>query len=114
VAAGSLTTQVVPNTGLAITTSTPTATDGDTCATGAGVFLYVSNTSGSSINVTLATPGTVDGDLAIADRTVAVANSATTLIPLTSLYRNPATGRALVTCSATTGVAVAVLRVPTS
>jgi len=112
-AAGSLTTQVVSNAGLAITTSTPTATDGDRCQTGAGVFYYVNNGSGSSINVTLTTPGTVEG-LAVADRVVAVANAATTLIPLADLYRDPATGRALVTCSATSTVKVAVLRVPTS
>lgn len=112
-AAGSITTQVVPNTGLTVTTTTPTATDGDTCQTGAGVFYLVNNTSGSSVTVTLTTPGTVDG-LAIADRTVGAAATAVSLVPLTDLYRDPATGRALVTCSTTTGVKVAVIRVPTS
>lgn len=111
-AAGSITTQTVPHTGLTISTGTPTATDGDTCQTGSGVFYYVNNGSGASVTVTLITPGTVDGDLAIADRTVTVASGATALIPLTSLYRDPATGRALVTCSATSSVAVAVIRVP--
>lgn len=112
-AAGSLTTQVVPNAGLAITTSTPTATDGDTCQTGPGIFYYVNNGSGSSITVTLTTPGTVDG-LAISDRSVTVAASATTLIPLTNLYRDPTTGKATVTCSSTSSVKVAVIKVPTS
>jgi hypothetical protein len=110
-AAGSLTTQVVPHAGLALATSTPTATDGDTCQTGSGIFYYVNNTSASSVTVTLATPGTVDG-LAVADRTVTVAASATTLIPLIALYRNPANGRALVTCSPTPSVKVAVVAVP--
>lgn len=112
-AAGSLTTQVAANTGLTVTTTTPTATDGDTCQTGAGTFYLVNNTSGSSVTVTLATPGTVDG-LAIADRTVGAGAGAITLIPLADLYRDPSTGRGLVTCATTTGVKVAVIRVPTS
>jgi hypothetical protein len=113
-AAGSITTQVVPHAGLTVTTTTPTATDGDTCQTGGGVFYLVNNTSGSSVTVTCTTPGTVDGNLAVADRTVGAAANSITLIPMIDLYRDPATGRALVTCATTTGVKVAVIRVPTS
>jgi hypothetical protein len=112
-AAGSITTQVVPHAGLTITTTTPTATDGDTCQTGGGVFYLINNTSGSAVTVTCTTPGTVDG-LAITDRTVSAAANSITLIPMIDLYRDPSTGRATVTCATTTGVKVAVIRVPAS
>lgn len=111
-AAGSITTQVVPSAGLTVTTTTPTATDGDTCQTGGGMFYLVNNTSGSSVTVTLTTPGVVDGNLAIADRTVGAAANGVTLIPLKDLYRDPSTGRATVTCATNVGVKVAVIRVP--
>lgn len=113
-AAGSITTQVVPHAGLTVTTASPTATDGDTCQTGGGVFYLVNNASGSTVTVTCTTPGTVDGSLTIADRTVSAAANSITLIPMIDLYRDPSTGRALVTCSSTTNVTVAVIRVATS
>lgn len=112
-AAGSITTQVVPNAGLTISTTTPTATDGDTCQTGSGLFYLVNNTSGSAVTVTAATPGTVDG-LAIADRTASASANAISLLPLIDLYRDPDTGKATITCSTTTGVKVAVIKVPAS
>lgn len=109
-----LTTRVVGNTGLRVDDKfTAAGAGGDDCATGRGVFLLVKNTSGSAVTVTLATPQTVDGDLAVADRTFSVA--ATTgehCIPVSDLYRDPATGRAAITYSATTNVTVCVVRVP--
>jgi hypothetical protein len=104
-----LPTQVVAPTGTALT-FTAASGGGDTCVTGSDVQLYVKNGSGSSITVTLATPGTVDGDLAIADRTVTVAAGAETAVPMTDLYRNPSTGVASITYSAVTTVTVAVVR----
>jgi hypothetical protein len=104
-----LPTQVVAPTGTALNFDNA-AGGGDTCVTGSDVRLYVKNGSGSSVTVTLATPGTVDGDLAIADRTVTVAAGATTAIPMTDLYRNPSTGVASITYSAVTTVTVAVVR----
>lgn len=104
-----LSTQVVAPTGTALTFAAATV-GGDTCATGSDVRLFVKNGSGSSITVTLVTPGTVDGDLAIADRTVTVAAGAETAIPMTDLYRNPSTGVASITYSAVTTVTVAVVR----
>jgi hypothetical protein len=92
----------------------PATSGGDDCQTGAGVFLVVKNADASSHTVTLVTPGTVDGDLAIADRAVVVAAGKTELIPLTATYRNPATGRANITYDAVTSVSVAVIRVSTS
>lgn len=105
-----LPTQVVAPTGTALNFTAAAVSGGDTCATGSDVRLFVKNGSGSSIIVTLATPGTVDGDLAIADRAVSVAAGATTAVPMTDLYRDPTTGVASITYSATTTVTVAVVR----
>jgi len=90
---------------------TAAAAGGDTCQTGAGVLLLVKNGDGADHTVTLATPGTVNG-LAIADRAVTVAAGAEVAIPVTSVYRDPATGRAAITYDAVTSVTVAVVRVP--
>jgi hypothetical protein len=110
-----LVTQVVPNVGVDISTSLVAATNGDTAACGSSTFLLVKNASGAGITVTIATPGVVDGRLAIADSTspsIAL-TSGLGLIPLPSaLYADPTTGLATVTYSATSSVTVAVVRVP--
>ncbi|MEU2992588.1 hypothetical protein ABZ772_19870 [Streptomyces griseoincarnatus] len=105
-----LSTTVAPLTGAAVT-YTAAAGGGDTCQTGAGVLLLVKNDDASSHIVTLVTPGTVNG-LAIADRAIAVAAGTEVAIPVTSDYRNPATGRASITYDGVTDVTVAVVRVP--
>lgn len=108
-----LATNVVPLQGLRFDNLLVAAAGGgDDCEAGAGVILIVKNTDASTKTVTLVTPETVDGDLAVADRAVVVA--ATTgfeLIPVTSRYRDPVTGRASITYSAVTGVTVCVVRV---
>jgi hypothetical protein len=111
-----LTTNVVPTAGLRFDNLLVAAAGGgDTAETGAGVFLVVKNASGSSITVTVATPETFDGDLALADRTVSVAaTTGQSFIPLTARYRDPATGVAAITYSAVTTVTVGVFRVATS
>ncbi|MFG2328249.1 hypothetical protein ACGFMM_01350 [Streptomyces sp. NPDC048604] len=110
-----LTTNVVPLTGLRFDNLlTAAAGGGDDCATGAGVLLVVSNGDASPHTVTLATPETVDGDLAVADRAVVVAAGAEAVIPVTSRYRNPSTGRCAITYDGVTSVTVAVVRVATS
>lgn len=110
-----LTTNVVPRAGLRFDDLlTAAAGGGDDCATGAGVLLIVKNADASSHTVTLATPETVDGDLAVADRAVAVAAGAQALIPVTDRYRNPSTGRCAITYDGVTSVTVAVIRVATS
>lgn len=107
-----LATNVVPLTGLQLDAALVAATSGgDTAPTGAGVFLVVKNADASSHTVTLATPGTVDGDLAVADRTITVAAGKTEFIPVTATYRNPTSGRAAITYDAVTSVSVAVVRV---
>lgn len=84
---------------------------GDTAPVGAGLFLVVKNADASPHTVTLVTPATVDGDLAVADRAVTVAAGKTELIPLTATYRDPTTGRASLTYDAVTSVSVGVFRV---
>ena len=108
-----LSTQVVPVTGLRYDNTLVAASASDTAETGGGVFLVVKNASGSSITVTVATPETFDGDLALADRTVTVAaTTGQSFIPLTARYRDSSTGLATITYSATTSVTVGVFRVP--
>jgi hypothetical protein len=110
-----LVTQVVPNVGVDISTSLVAATNGDTAACGQGTFLLVKNASGAGITVTLATPGVVDGRLAIADSTspsIALTSGLGVIPLISSLYADPTTGLATITYSATSSVTVAVVRVP--
>ena len=110
-----LTTHALPLVGLQLDAQLVAATSGgDDCQAGAGVVLVVKNADSAAHTVTLVTPQTVDGDLAVADRTVTVAAGKTEFIPVTTTYRNPATGRATLTYDAVTSVTVAVIRVATS
>lgn len=107
-----LTTHPVPLTGLQLDAQLVAATaGGDDCQTGAGVFLAVKNADATAHTVTLATPGTIDGDLAIPDRAVVVAAGKTSFIPVTDRYRNTGTGRAAITYDGVTSLSVAVIRV---
>jgi hypothetical protein len=105
-----LTTNVVPLAGLRIDNLfTSAAGGGDDAETGAGVDLIV-KTAGTITTVTVVTPETIDGDLAVADRTVVTVATGEYKIPLTGRYRNPSTGRASITYSQVTGVTVCVTR----
>lgn len=104
-----LSAQPVTHAGLTPTLTTASA-GGDACKSGTGVLLVVKNGDAASHTVTLVTPGTVDG-LAIAERTVTVAASATAYVPVTDTYRSPTTGLASWTYDAVTSVTVGVLRV---
>lgn len=112
----SQTTQVAPFSGLLASHTAPTV-DGDVVDVASGTFLSVINGGGGSINVTVITPGVVDGDLAVADRVVAVAVGTTPkLIPLNSLQYKQLSGsadvgRAYVDYSAIASVTRAVIRV---
>ena len=79
--------QSVTHAGL-VPTYTAATSGGDACPTGSGVLLAVKNGDSASHTVTLVTPGTVDG-LAVADRTVTVAASATVFIPIADVYPQP-------------------------
>ncbi|MFJ4631563.1 hypothetical protein [Streptomyces sp. NPDC088847] len=90
--------------------ATAAGAGGDTAEVGPRRFLYVNNGSGSSVTVTLATPGTVSG-LAVADPTYAIAAGKMGLIPLASIFRGT-TGRAAITYSAVTTVTVRPFELP--
>lgn len=104
---------VTPLAGLVLNTlldSAATPANGDTVPT--GCRLYARNTGGGALTITIVTPGTVDGDLAIADRTsVSIpATSGLAEIPITDTYRDPATGLATLNFSGTTGLKVIAVR----
>lgn len=109
-----LTTNVIPIAGLRIDNLFVSAAGGgDDAETGPGIDLIV-KTAGTLTTVTIVTPETVDGDLAVADRTFTTVATGESKIPLTSRYRNPSTGRASITYSAVTAVTVCVTRTLTS
>jgi hypothetical protein len=84
---------------------------GDTAPVGKDMLLHVFNGSGSSVTVTLVTPGNVSG-LAIADAALVVPAGDSGFFPLARVYRNPSTGLANITYSASASVEVAVLQLP--
>lgn len=73
-----LTPTALTAAGATLSTTSANA-DGHTIPGDGDVILYVANGSGGSINVTIVTPGTQDGQ-AISDRVVAVGAGATKLI----------------------------------
>lgn len=99
-------------TGVTPTYAPATDITGDTIAGGQGVFIHVKNGSGVSVNVTIATPEFVDGDLDVEDRTVAVAAGAEAMIPVGSRYNNKTTGLATVTCTPSATVTIGGFRGP--
>lgn len=99
--------------GLRIDNLFQAAAAGDTAQTGSGVFLVVKNGSGSAVTVTLAYPGKYDGDQTVTGRAHSVpATNGEFLIPLRDIYKDPTTGVASITYSATTTVTVCVVSVP--
>ncbi|MFF7310556.1 hypothetical protein [Streptomyces sp. NPDC008137] len=105
-----LTAQRLPLGGLQPTYSNA-AGGGDQAPVGEKLVLHVKNGDASSKTVTLATPGTV-GSLAVADASQVIPADGEAFIPLKSVFRDPATGRASITYSAATSVTVAVLQLP--
>jgi hypothetical protein len=104
------TTDPIPPAGLPIhNLFVAPAGGGHVAAPRPGVDLIV-KTAGTLTTVTLVTPETVDGDLAVADRTFTTVATGESKIPLTHRYRNPTTGRASITYSAVTAVTVCVTR----
>jgi hypothetical protein len=77
-----------------------------------GSVLHVKNGNASPAVITFVTPGTVDGDLAIADRTRTVTNGTEGFlaVPRDRAYRD-ADGRVAATYSVTSTVTLAVLSV---
>ena len=81
---------------------------GDTCPAGDGVFLEVNNGGGSSVTVTLATPGTYQG-FAIADQATPVPAGERWKIPVPRIFA-AADGRCSITYSGVTTVTVGAFR----
>lgn len=104
---------------MAGTTWTPTPatlTDGNSFANDGHRALWVNNASGGVLTITFDTPGTVDSDLAVPQRTVTVANGAAELIgkfdPAVYNQRSGVdSGKVLVTWSTVTSVTVVLLPV---
>jgi hypothetical protein len=84
---------------------------GDTAPVGTHMLLLIRNDGAGPATVTIATPGTVGG-LTVGDATQTVPADGTAVVPLRSVYRDPATGRAAITYSDATSLDVAVIQVP--
>lgn len=81
---------------------------GDLCATGDNLLLLVHNGAGSSVTLTVTTPGTVSG-LAVADDAIVIGAGAIKPIPLSkALFAND-NGQAALGWSSATSVTVAVI-----
>ena len=106
-----LTVQQAVRTGVTPTYNSASANN-NTFANDGHTIIEVKNTSGSPINVTIETPGTVDGN-AVADLVVAVpATSGDKIIgPFPPSIYNQTGGVIYLDWSATTNVTVAVIRV---
>jgi hypothetical protein len=106
-----LAAQVVSIAGLNPTYAAAAA-GGDEFANNGRRMLHVQNGSGSSITVTITTPGTTAG-LSIADPAVTVPNSGSRMIgPFPTGLYNAADGNVDVAYSAVTSVTVAVIELP--
>lgn len=111
-------TNTCPLNGLALRaliTAAAGVANGDTCATGTGTFLVVENTGAGACVVTIASPGTYEGDLTPLPSRNSVSVPITNglnVVPLTDAHRDPSTGLATLTFSATAGVKAIVVRVP--
>lgn len=111
-ARATLTPQDVVRTGLTHTFAAVDAANGNAFVNDGKTVLYVKNGGVGSTNVTISTPGTVDG-LAIADLVVAVGNGVNKLIgPFPPGIYNQSDGNVNVDWSVGTSVTAAVIRLP--
>jgi hypothetical protein len=100
-------TEPVPTTGLDATANAATPTTGDKVRPDS--IIRAINGSGGAVTMTMVTPQTVDGDLAVADRDVAIPAGEHRFIRATATYRNPADGLVTITWSATASVTFEVI-----
>lgn len=105
-------TQEMSLTGTQATYSAASASD--TFTPDDRTFLHVKNGGGSPTTVTVTTPGTAAGGLAITDPASSVTNGQEEFIgPFPAQhFADPSTGLATVTFSPTTSVTVAVVKAP--
>ena len=102
-----VTPQNVTSAGVVLATE-PANVDGNSIKT--GTLFQVTNGSAASINVTVVTPGLIDGDLAIPDRVIAVAAAATRLIGRLGPVYHQSDGTVHINYSAVTSVTVAAIQ----
>lgn len=102
-----ITPQQVTSAGLVPATE-PANVDGNSIPVGA--ILQVTNASAGSINVTVPTPGAVDGDLPLPDRVVAVGAGVTALIGRLGPVFHQSDDTIHVNYSAVTSVTVAAIK----
>jgi len=103
-----ITTYVAIKDGVVVTMGA--AASGDTAEVGEHCTLLVTNGDASSKTVTIAVPGNLDSGDAYPDKVITIAAGVTKAIPLLPLYRDPTSGLAVLTWSATTSVTRAVIR----
>jgi hypothetical protein len=104
-----LSVQPVVRTGLAVSYAAADGTDQNAVPNDGRTILHVKNGGGSSINVTIDTPGSVDG-LAVGNLVVAVPAGAERFIgPFPTNIYSQADGNLYVDWSAVTSVTVAAL-----
>ncbi len=109
-ARAALTVQQIARTGLKPTYAAAVPADGHKFQNTGREFLHVKNGAGAPINVTIQTPGTVDG-LAVGELIVAVTNAEERMIgPFPTNIYNQADGMVYLDYSSETSVTVAVVR----
>ena len=104
-----LAVQRVVDTGLAPVYTAVSAADDVECD---DVVVHVKNGNAAVCNVTIVTPGSIDGDLAVPDRVVAVPAGTDKFIgPFPSkIFKSPSTGKARLTYSVLPTVTIAALK----
>lgn len=81
---------------------------GDSVVVGSNVYIFVRNTSGATVTVTLVTPGNEFNNQPIPDTAVTVPAATDVVIPIENQYKN-GIGNCAITYSAVTSVSVAAL-----
>jgi hypothetical protein len=106
-----MTVQQISRDGIVPSYDAGDAVNGHEFANNGKTFLHVKNGGGSSINVTIPTPGSVDG-LAVAERIVAVAAGAEKMMgPFPTATYNQAGGLVYVDLSDATSVTLDAFRI---
>jgi hypothetical protein len=106
-----LTVQEIARTGIVPAYVAGNATDDHEFVNDGKTFLHVKNGGVAPIDVILQTPGTVDG-LAVADRTVSVANASEKMIgPFPTTTYNQAGGKVYVDLTVDTSVTLAAFKI---
>ncbi len=106
-----LTVQTIVVTGLT-ESLVAAAGGGDEFVNADDVFIIITNGSGGSITLTIETPAIIEGDLAIAERTISIGAGATKLIgPFDKGVYNDSAGKVQLTYSGVTSLTVGVFQI---